>query len=85
MQTCIRFMRRRAYRNSRTPCVNHHAVVDAWSAQIAKCGAPHQWNAMPWRAIEQVCARDRSICEWISRTVRLRKASRNACDRDPDH
>eukprot|EP00974_Lingulodinium_polyedra_P040905 3931740-Lingulodinium_polyedra.AAC.1 len=29
----------------RAPCVEHHVVVYAWSARIAKCAAPQQWNA----------------------------------------
>eukprot|EP00974_Lingulodinium_polyedra_P113704 11009318-Lingulodinium_polyedra.AAC.1 len=38
-QKCIPLLRRRAFRDSRTPCVDHHAAVDARSARIAKmCG-----------------------------------------------
>eukprot|EP00974_Lingulodinium_polyedra_P035346 3393224-Lingulodinium_polyedra.AAC.1 len=32
VQKCIRLLRRNAFRDSRTPCVDHRVVVDAWSA-----------------------------------------------------
>eukprot|EP00974_Lingulodinium_polyedra_P088394 8570840-Lingulodinium_polyedra.AAC.1 len=34
-----------AFRNLRTPCAHDRVVVDAWSAQIAKCTASQRPNA----------------------------------------
>eukprot|EP00974_Lingulodinium_polyedra_P033092 3183034-Lingulodinium_polyedra.AAC.1 len=62
-------LRRRAFRGSRTPCVNHHVAVNAWSAHIAKCEAPQQWNAMLNACLSnfrakavQKCARNAFLC-----------------------
>eukprot|EP00974_Lingulodinium_polyedra_P039056 3742311-Lingulodinium_polyedra.AAC.1 len=32
VQTRVWLLRRNAFRDSRTPCVDHHVVPDAWSA-----------------------------------------------------
>eukprot|EP00974_Lingulodinium_polyedra_P121060 11177631-Lingulodinium_polyedra.AAC.1 len=60
-------------------------VVDAWSAQIAKCAAPQQWNAFSSTFLSNSRARAVQKCVWKCISLLRRRGFRNVRTPCVDH